>query len=286
MEKHILITISEDKSSLLGVRFAGYFFADKQDIKITLFNTAPKPPAIWDNERSLESDIRQQAELDKIHTRTQKTLENAEKELLNLDFMPDNITQKFQDRLFSKIGDIIHEGEKGLYDAVILGRRGLSILEKMFDESVSEEIFQQPFTFPLWLCRSVDPSRKNVLLYVDGSDTSFRMADHVGFILNKQKQHRITILVMDEQEKGAQITLNTIKILIGNGFPEDLIDSHVVKKGSLAKYIMDEAEQKKYAAVALGRSGGEKSLFTRIFKGEVCHALFRELEGASLWVCN
>ncbi len=40
MEKHLMITVSEDKSCLSAARFAGSFFSDKQNLKITLFNTA------------------------------------------------------------------------------------------------------------------------------------------------------------------------------------------------------------------------------------------------------
>lgn len=285
MEKHLMIAVSEDRSSLYAARFAAHFFSNKQDTKITLFNTAHKPPALWEGERSLEADIQQREQRSKIHTKIRTALASAKKECTKLGFVPENVDTKLQDRLFSKVIDIIHEGEKGLYDAVILGRRGLSMLEKLFDESVSEEVFQHSFTFPLWLCRSADPARKNILLYVDGSETSYRMADHVGYILSSETEHSVTILIMDEKKNADAILIKTIKILLNNGFPEHLIEKQIVEKGNLAKLIMDESEKKRYAVVALGRSGGETKLLKRIFQGEVCYALFKEIEGAALWVC-
>lgn len=285
MGKHFMITVSEDKSCLFAVRFAGSFFSDKQSIKATLFNTAPKPPALWGSERSLEADIKQQDQLKQIYSKIRSALENAKTLCTELGFPPDNINTKLQSRFFSKVTDIIQEGEKGQYDAVILGQRGLSMLEKVFDESVSEELFQQPFAFPLWLCRSADPARQNVLLYVDGSETSYRMADHVGFVLNGEKKHKVTILIMDKKENAIRILAKTIEQLLYNDFPEELIDAQIVENGNLAKLIMEEAKNKKYAAVALGRSGGESNPLKRIFKGEVCYTLFKELEGAALWVC-
>lgn len=285
MEKHFMITVSEDKSCLCGVRFAGYFFSDKENIKATLFTTAPKPPLLWEKERTLEADIQQHEQLEKIHTQINISLNNAKAVCTQLGFLPDNVNTKFQDRLFSKVSDIIQEGEKGLYDAVLIGRRGLSMIEKMFDESLSEELFQQPFTFPLWLCRSCDPNRKNVLLYVDGSDTSYRMADHVGFILNGETQHRVTIMIMDKKENADKILAKTIGHLLENNFPEELIDATILEKGNLAKIILEEVKNKAYAAVALGRSSGENNMLKRIFKGEVCYTLFKEIEGAALWVC-
>lgn len=285
MEKHLMVTVSEEKSCLYGARFAGSFFSDKQNIKATLFTTAPKPPAIWDNERSLEADIKQQGQIQEIHGQVRLALEGAKQVCTALGFPPENVNTKIQDRLFSKVSDIIQEGQRGMYDAVLIGRRGLSMIEKLFDESVSHELFQQPFTFPLWLCRSADPGRKNVLLYVDGSETSYRMADHVGFILNGETKHRVTILIMDKKENANRILAKTIEQLIYNGFPEELIEAMVVEKGNLARLILEEADKKGYAAVALGRSGEETNPLKRIFKGEVCYALFKEIEGASLWVC-
>ncbi|MBF0204724.1 MAG: universal stress protein [Desulfamplus sp.] len=285
MEKHFMITVSEDKSCLYAAKFAGYFFSDRQNIKATLFNTAPKPPILWGNERSLEADIEQQEQLRQIHAKSQSSLENVKKMCVELGFSPDNVNTKLKDRLFSKVSDIIQEGEKGQYDAVIMGQRGLSMLEKIFDESISEEIFQQSFTFPLWLCRSADPARKNILLYVDGSETSYRMADHVGFILNGETKHSVTILIMDEKEIANRVLAKTIEHLLYNDFPEELIDTWIIEKGNLAKIIMEEVDKKNYAVVALGRSGGETNPLKRIFKGEVCYTLFKEIKDAALWVC-
>ncbi|MGD9732714.1 MAG: hypothetical protein AB7U45_11080, partial [Desulfamplus sp.] len=59
----------------------------------------------------------------------------------------------------------------------------------------------------------------------------------------------------------------------------------ILEKGNLAKIILEEVKNKAYAAVALGRSSGENNMLKRIFKGEVCYTLFKEIEGAALWVC-
>ena len=286
MEKHFMITVSEDKSYLSAARFAGYFFSDKQEIKATLFTTAPKPPLLWETERSLEADIYQQEQRKQIHTEMVTALNNAKTVCIDLGFPVDNVNTKIQERIFSKVSDIIQEGEKGLYDAVLIGRRGLSMLEKIFDESVSEELFEQTFAFPLWLCRSAEPDRKNVLLYVDGSETSYRMADHVGFILGKDNRHSVTIFIMDDKISAAKILNKTVEQLKNNEFSEKLIETMIVEKGNLAKMILEEADKKRYAAVALGRSGGESNPLKRIFKGDVCYTLFKEIEGAALWVCH
>ncbi len=41
MEKHLLVTVSDDLRILHGVRFVGSFFRHKADVKVTLFYVAP-----------------------------------------------------------------------------------------------------------------------------------------------------------------------------------------------------------------------------------------------------
>ena len=54
-ERHLLVTVSEQQSALYGVQFVGHFFSNKEGLKITLFYTAPKPPVLWEGERTRES---------------------------------------------------------------------------------------------------------------------------------------------------------------------------------------------------------------------------------------
>lgn len=286
MDRHFLVAVSEQKSSLLGVRFIGNFFSEKQDIKSTLFYSAPKPSAVWGNERNIEEDRRQKSQERKNLAKGNDALETAKKECISLGFSPDNISLKLQTQIFSKVGDLIQEGEKGHYDALVMGRRGLSMIEEAFEDSVSKALFDQTFTFPVWLCRSNHPDRKNVLLYLDGSETSFRMADHVGFILSMEKKHRVDMMISDDVSDAAAVKETARSILLKHGIPEDLIRQKTGISGNVAGIILKEVEKEHYAAVALGRSGQEKSLLMRLFRGPVCGALFKDLHDASLWLCH
>ena len=55
MNKHLLVTIGDDSSAHLGLRFVCAFFQDKTDVRLTLFYTAPQPPAVWAEETSFET---------------------------------------------------------------------------------------------------------------------------------------------------------------------------------------------------------------------------------------
>ena len=288
MKKHFLITATEQKSGNYGVKFFGHFFENKKNIKVTLFYTAPRPPEEWEDKRTMESERQREAKAKEYKAKGQKVLNDAKIVLENYGFQSDQIVIKVQQRMVSRAGDIIHEGSKGKYDALVLGRRGLSWLEEFFEESISKEIIDKKYDFPLWLCRTPDLERKNVLICLDGSDPAYRIADHVGFILQEERKHRVTLLNIktDSSElKTEDIFEKGSKQMTKNDFPDTMIDIKQIEGSDPAKAILEETEKGKYAAVAAGWTGAGKGTLQRIIYGSNCYKLFRELERSALWTC-
>ena len=291
MEKHLLLTVSEQLGTIYSVRFAGHFFSNKKDLKLTLLYIAPRPVAVWEEEGIHDStpQIEKQAKL--YEKKGQAALEAARKELLKVGFDTKQIHTKLQIRKFSKVMDILQEGEKGLYDAVVLGPRGLSWLERAFDESVSRSLLEKKANFPIWTCRKPELERKNVLLCVDGSDPAKRVADHVGFMLAEERSHGVTLFLVRKkgaaQRKGEDtIVASSKEVLTLNGYPEDMINTKRVEASDVAKSILKEAERGRFAVVAMGRTGTGRGRIMKLFTGSVSDTLFHKLEGAALWICQ
>jgi len=288
MNKHLLVTISDDPSAHFGLRFVCAFFRNKEDVRLTLFYTAPQPPAVWPEEANYETLRQSELAAEVIIRAGQKAMQAARQIFLQGGFSAEQVDDKLVSRNFSRLQDIIREGETGLYDAVVFGRRGLLKLENLMDKSVSEEMLQEKFAFPLWLCRDLEYDRKGVLLCVDGSEPSRRMADHVGFILRDEPEHAVTVLRVLRKTDAPQNTeglfSEAIAALEDNGFPTRLIKTRLELSDNVAQAILQEARRGHYAAVAVGRSDRHKSVFTQLLKGSVTMALFRKLTGAALWV--
>ncbi|MGD2124637.1 MAG: universal stress protein [Desulfobacteraceae bacterium] len=289
MEKHLLVTVSEQQSALYGIRFVGQFFSNKDHLKLTLFYTAPKPAAVWHEEHTRDALAQSEQQARQYETKGRKALQEAKKELVKYGFAEKQISPKFQVRQLSKVMDIIQEAEKGLYDAVVLGRRGLSWLAEAFDESVSKGVLGKKITFPLWLCRRPDLERKNVLLCLDGSDAAYRMADHLGFVLSNEKKHEATLLLIKKpgaasKESPESILSKGKEHLARGGYPVESTKTKIIESGNVAKTILKEAEKNRFAAVAVGRTGANKAFLRRVFMGSVSKTLFDDLERAALWV--
>jgi nucleotide-binding universal stress UspA family protein len=291
MEKHLLVAVSDQQSAMHGVRFVTNFFSDRDEIKVTLFFTAPKPMGDYEERRDPDAArIARELTL-QYEAKGRKAIETAKRHLIRTGFTEHQINSKLQTRRISKVTDLINEGEKGLYDAVVLGRRGLSWLEEAFEDSVSKGLLDRKCNFPLWMCRKSDKGRKNVLVCLDGSEEAFRIADHVGFILEKERGQKVTILTIAGKEEGNRQEVEDILskgegYLTKNGFPPELVGTRTIISGDTAGSILKFAEEGKYASVALGRRSIKQGFLKKIFTGSVSSKLFRELEGPSLWICH
>ena len=283
MERHLLVTVSEKHDNLFGVRFLGSFFEEKKGMKVTLLYLTPRPPGRFEKDMDTEQRIK------KSEAKGNKALRNAKSELLKTGFDEEQIKTKLRPARIGKVNEIIQEGSEGKYDAVVLGRRGLSRLEETFDESVSSTLFDQEWGFPLWICRNPDTKRKDVLACVDGSDASHRMLDHVGFILGQAIHQNVTLLTISKKgtvgDKDADEVLHdSKKALMEHHIAAERIDYQVIPETNAGKAILKEASTRHFAAVAVGRTGKAMGFLKKVFVGSVSRTLFQELEGASLWL--
>jgi len=289
MEKHLLLTVSEQKSALHGARFLTGFFGNKDVVKLTLFYTIPRPAAVWTGEKTQEKVVEQEDMARKGEAKAKKALQEAKSEVIKLGFSEDQIQTRLQMRQFSKVKDILEEGERGLYDAIVLGKRGLNWFEEAFDGSVTKELLESRHDCPIWICRRPDPERKGVLLCMDGSEGSYRMADHVGFVLGTEQRHPVKIFVIKGralQDTPEAIIAKGRELLAKSKVPNVRVSASAIDASSPARAILREAEEGGFAAVAAARGEQEKSLMDKVFLGSVTMTLFREIENAALWVAG
>lgn len=286
MDRHFLLTVGDDLNSLYGVRFAGSFFRKKAETRLTLFYVAPRFDSMDLGEDVAQHQMdRRLAEV--YREKGQAALDASLKYLCERGFQEAKLTTKLIAKCHGTVKDIVLEGHAGLYDAVILGRRGYSLFEKSFTNSVSREILDRDIDFPLWICRRPEDGRKHVLLCVDDSEPSLRIADHVGFILNQEDHHTVTILHVDSGDgKNVERVLEQARSkLSANQVAGDRINTRVVRSTKVVKAILEEVEKGAYAAVAVGRGGSQSTgMLRKWFMGSCSLNLLEVLDKAALWV--
>ncbi len=288
MDRHILLTVSDDHSALQAVRFVAGFFAAGQHPNLTLLYVASNPKAGLTKEEIIQDYANLSRREAQTRSLAQTALDRAEEMLLSKHFPKANIHKKITFKQLGTAKDIIQEGITGLYDAIALGRRGLSRLEELIDDSVSRQVFTTPMEIPLWICRSHEKPAPHVLLCTDGSPASLRCADHVGFMLKNTPDHEVTLLHVAAQASSAdpeEAIAGARRMLEENGIAAGRIHRRIVKGASIADAILSEAQEGGYGVLATGRTGRGESRSLHLL-GSVSMKLLKHLESATLWICH
>lgn len=272
MQKHFLLTVSDDRSALYGARFVNAFFSNKDQVKFTLLYIAPRT-----GQRETLVPVESESNTCDL------ALEDTVQRLMDWDFLEENLLCKVKKRMVSTSKDIITEGNRGLYDAIILGRRGTSRIEELINDSVSVKLLKGERNAPIWVCRNPETDRRNVLVCLDGSRESLHITDHVGFILADELQHQITLLHVQTSDRVPDSLFEDARQVLDNySIARDRVQERLITSKNPAKAILTEAEKGRFSAVAVGYSGeAEKSVFRM---GSVGLKLFYEMQGSVLWV--
>ncbi len=204
----------------------------------------------------------------------------------------DQVITKTVPERYGKVKDILTEGAKGLYDAIVLGKRASYTLQWVFEKPADElaqfMIKDKCCTSPLWICPETDPGRRNVLLCVDGSENAYRAADHVGHILSAQDHHTITLFHVGNSigTDPSEIFKRTESILQEHGIGSDRVGQISTWSLSVPGSILSEVERGGYAAVALGLHGQEHNLMKDFrMTGGTTSKLINKVEKTALWCC-
>jgi len=292
MNLHLLINISSDTENLYGVQFYTSFFKGVAECDVTLFHIV-KATGNYTSSSLLESWENPEGDLEaKLSPSARQALSKARATLGSSGSAPEKMQTKTIQEKYGKVKDILSEGSQGLYDAMILGRRATYTLQWMFDrpgEELPQALIQDgSLTCPLWICSEPEIGRKNVLLCVDGSESSKRAADHVGYILSKAKEHSVTVFHVTTTRTSniTEILATTTQILLSHKIDESRITS---KRGwglSVPGAILGEKNQGQYAAVAVGLKGLSGGFFENFgMQSGTVATLIKKIEKAALWCC-
>jgi len=293
MKKHFLVTISNDAEILYGVRFICSFFESGADHQVTLLHICRRDAGGASATLSQMWQGPSEGIKGQLTVQAKKAIDRAKDLLRGHTMAIDQVMTKTCAERYGKVKDILTEGSKGAYDAIVLGRRASYTLQWMFeraaDETAQSIIRDTGCTTPLWICPEPLPGIKNVLLCLDGSENSYRAADHVGYILADQPQQQITLFHVQnvkDYNDPAEIFVRAEEILKGYGIGSDRLRRESSWGMTVAGAIESEVERGGYAAVAVGlhgeRQGQAKS--TRI-SGGITAKLISKVEKASLWCC-
>lgn len=196
--------------------------------------------------------------------------------------------------------------EKGMYDAVAVGRRGLGRLEEIMLGSVSAGLLDRCHRVPVWVIDG-EAAPGRFLLPVDGGVHSLLAADHLGHVIAGHPEAEVTLfhssaMFAAEADSDPAEFLRLFgrgwceehlsrpdslfhgprQILVEHGIPRERIKwLHTFRGFEPSRQIIRQALMDGFGTIVMGRRGREIS--KGIFKGVSDRVLYMA-EKTAVWV--
>jgi nucleotide-binding universal stress UspA family protein len=231
----------------------------------------------WTNEKQKEID---------------NHLERARQVLLNAGFDGDAViaTSKKREKGFAR--DIINEAKDG-YEAVAIGRRGMSKLADLVLGSMATKLLQAVYFAPLLLIGKNSSSDK-VLVAFDGSENAMRAVNYAANTLGGGNCRVDLIHVIRSEDRIyperprkeiAEGLEKSRSRLEQSGFKSDRVGTKMVPgEEGRAGAIIREARQGGYGTIIVGRRGWSE--LSEFFMGTVSNKVVYLARGLAVWVVN
>jgi nucleotide-binding universal stress UspA family protein len=308
MQKEIMIAVDDSRHSKIAVQYAVDMYRALQDAKFTVMHVQPTISQYLLDEA--KSKPQAYAELQKVNRKNadtaQRLLDQYKSQMAAAGVAEEDLQFKTQPRMLGLAKDILEAGQAGHFDALILGRRGLSGWQDMLVGSVSANIVNNSMDTPVWLVDEEGASQ-DIMVAVDGSENALKAVDHLAFIIGGNTDLKISFFHVtprlqdfcpvdfEQNESDAleeiirqgdrqcidQFFSHAQKILNEAGIQPNQI-SFKTSEGvfRVGKAVLDEYRRGNFGSLVVGRRGMNKQFFT----GSVSRYLINQFSGGALWV--
>jgi nucleotide-binding universal stress UspA family protein len=308
VDKKVLLAVDDSTHSRHALAYAARLREVVPGLGFTLFHSQPAVSQFLLDEARRSGPSR--TELTRIMTRNAEAAQGLLdrcRELLVRSGVPDaSIESVSQPRQQGLAKDIVDVAQQGLYDAVVVGRRGLGSLQGMVMGSVSVQLVENSQLIPVWLVDGEVRSLR-VLAAVDGSAGSLRAVDHLAFMLSgnpdvavrffhvtprlrefcevdfsEPEAHALETLVVEGDRRCMDdffaVALSKLKAA---GFSERQIETRTASALiGVGETILEAARAEGFGTIVTGRRGANRSFFG----GSVSHTVSRNIADAALWL--
>ncbi len=308
MSKKFLIAVDDSIHSKNAIKYASNIFASVKEANFTLFHVQPMISEYLLDEA--KNDLAAEAELKRMIKKNteagESLLQKYREEMIRLGVSEQHIDSITLPRTLGLAKDILKYSSGDVYDAIIMGRRGLSGLQEIILGSVSANVVEHSKSTPVWLIDGEVVSQK-IMFAVDGSENSLKALDHLAHMMGDHPDARILffhvqpkirdycpidfettetdqledMIVQGDKRCIDQFFAHAHKKLKDAGFNDNQIEVKVSDTLlNPGKAIIEEAKQGDYGTVVIGRRGINKTFFT----GSVSRYVINQMSDKALWI--
>jgi nucleotide-binding universal stress UspA family protein len=313
MNKKLLVAIDGSRNSLAALDYLHHLSRHCSNLQLVLFHVLPPVPPVY--KEALYKDAIAQKYLlqwkEKHLAAIEQVLKKSKDKLLRWGWEDSQVQIKAQEKRVGLARDILFEARQGLYDAVVVGRRGLSKAQEFFLGSVSGKVLQGAGDIPVWLIGGKVEAHK-ILVALDGSENALRAVDHVSFIVESCQSDQLQVILFNTWPGLVTLTgprvipnlssLNTSaqekhknkmksfldqaeNMLLEAGLPAQRIRRKICWRCSdISKSILSEAEKGGCGTIVLGRRGISKA--QEFFMGSISAKVIQLAGQKAVWIVS
>jgi nucleotide-binding universal stress UspA family protein len=298
-KKKILLAVDGSDQAFEAVRYVSQLFPPHR-VEVELFHVASKiPDSFWDIKKN-PAFRHQLAPVAAWATQQEKAIEDfmerARQLFVERGAKDEVVRVKIQKRQAGVARDIVRKARGG-YDAVVVGRWGVSKFKDLVWGGVANKLVGHLVENPLWVVGGT-PYTGKILVALDASEEAIRVVDYVGSIV-EGSNWKVTLfhvirafgdLKTEAQEKlhqAEQVIVDLFEQSVARlekaGLKSDLITTKTVTRvPSRAKAIVEEAKKGGYGTIAVGRRG--LSRVEEFFMGRVSNKVMQMAKEMAVWV--
>jgi nucleotide-binding universal stress UspA family protein len=308
MEKKVLLPVDASTHSKHSIQYAGRIASAVKKLTYTLLNIQPSVSQFL--LEAAQTNLKAKNQLKSVirtnREDSMKLLEKYKQEMVSMGVAKRRIDLTTRPRSLGLAKDVLDYAQEGLYDAVVVGRRGLSKAAQAFMGSLSANLVEHSRVIPVWLVDGKVRSKK-IMLAVDGSESALRAVDHVAFMVGDNPEVFLTLfhvigrgedfskirfekadrksrqrnIARESKEFVDEFHAKGIERLKKGGIRKDRFEIRISKRvRNVGKAIVDTAKKGKYGTLVIGRSGINKSFFI----GSVSRYVINKASDCVLWI--
>jgi nucleotide-binding universal stress UspA family protein len=309
MEKKILLPVDDSIHSRNTIHYAVKISSAVKNLTYTLYHVQPSISHFLLEEA--KTDGLKQLDLNHLAQRnehaSQALLDKCKKSMMDLGVNSGHIQVVTQPRKLGRAKDIIEYAQQGHYDAIVVGRRGISRLQETFSGSITSNLLEHSRIIPVWVIDGQVTSTR-IMIAVDGSESSLKAVDHLSFMTAGNADIAITLFhvvprfsdfcpieIEEPSDKIGKILIQGNKRCIDHfyalavqrfkeaGFQDSQIHLKMVEcMYNIGSAIVEEARAGDFGTVVVGRRGGGNAFFM----GSVSRNVLGKSANCALWVVS
>jgi len=310
MEKKILLPVDISVYSRHAIQYAVQISSIVKDLTYTLLHVQPGVSGFLVDEADKDLGARQQLKrvMRKNREDAEKVVEKSKADMIRMGIVQDRIELATQAKSLGLAKDVLDRAQEGLYDAVAVGRRGLTKTQRAFMGSLTADLVEHSKMIPVWVVDGEVTSKK-IMVAVDGSESSLRAVDHAAFMVGDNPEVFLSLfhvmgtgedlsgVEFEDTESQAEerviasrnkdfvdsFHVQAVDRLKEAGIGEERYDIRVAMRvHNVGKAIADRARTGDYGTVVVGRRDINRSFFM----GSVSKHVLDKTANRTVWVVN